>query len=128
MEKRIMFIEHKTNKNHKGDAWIGLVNFSKSGQTIYFNEMAFKKIKKGGIWGNYCEIESGDEYWISGIKKNGFDRHWAGSGKIKIEKKIIPQYLNLVDFDEIDEANFEIVEIQSSDITKFHKIENSKEE
>jgi len=36
---------------------------------------------------NYYDLENRESYWISGVKKNGEDRHWAGGGKIKIEKK-----------------------------------------
>ncbi len=106
MQPRIMYIEHKTNQNDKGEAWIGKAEFSKTGQTVYFNNQAFKKLKSGGISGNHYDLETGDEYWISGVKKNGYDRHWAGSGKIKIDKKIIDEYLSMVDFEIIDELNF----------------------
>ena len=48
--------------------------------------------------------------------------------KIKIERKIISQYLNLVDFEEIDPINFEIVEIPSTETIKFYELENLKKE
>jgi len=72
-------------------------------------------------------LETHDEYWTSGVKKNGQDRHWAGSGKIRIEKQIIQEYLSLVDFEIIDESHFEIAEIQRTDNTRFNKIENNLE-
>ncbi len=124
MQPRIMYIEHKTEQNDKGEAWIGKVEFSKTGQTIYFNNQSFKRLKSGGISGNYYDLETGDEYWISGVKRNGQDRHWAGGGKVNIEKKIIEEYLALVDFDEIDKLIFEIVTIPKTDKTKFERIEN----
>ena len=85
MQSKIMYVEHKTDQNDKGVAWIGKVEFSKSGQTVYFNNQAFKKLKSGGISGNHYDLETHDEYWISGVKRNGQDRHWAGGGRIKIE-------------------------------------------
>lgn len=124
MESRIMYIEHKTLQNDKGIAWIGRVEFSKSGQTVYFNNQAFKKLKNGGIAGNYYDIVSGDEYWISGIKKNGQDRHWAGSGKIKIDEQIINEYLSMVNFEILDDRNFEIVSIPITNKSIFNSIEN----
>lgn len=119
-----MYIEHKSFQNDKGDAWIGKVEFSKSGQTVYFNNQALKKMKSGGIAGNHYDIETGDEYWISGVKKNGQDRHWAGGGKIKIDRSVVDEYLTLVDFSIMDDTNFEIMDIPITDKARFDKIEN----
>jgi len=126
MKPQIKYVEHKTHQNDQGEAWIGSVMFSKTGQTVYFNNLALKKLKTGGVAGNYYDLERGDEYWISGIKRNGQDRHWAGGGKIKIDKEIIDEYLSLVEFDFIDKNNFEIVSIPKTDKTKFNRIENRK--
>lgn len=79
----IRYIELKTGYNDNGPAWIGNVKESKSGKTIYFNDHAFQKYH--GVFSNYIDIETGDEYWISRVKKNGEDRYWAGSGKITIK-------------------------------------------
>ncbi len=76
-----MYIENKTN----GTAIIGWVTFSKTGQTVYYKDKKFKRLKGGGVAGNhYCE-ETSDEYWISGIKKTGSNAHWAESVKIEID-------------------------------------------
>lgn len=124
MKEQIMYIEHKTNQNDNGSAWIGKVEFSKSGQTIYFNNQAFKKLKAGGINSNYYDLVTGEEYWISGVKKNGQDRHRVGSGKVKIDIEIIDEYLTLVDFETISESKFEFVDIPKTDKTIIEKIEN----
>lgn len=121
-----MYIEHKTDQSDRGNAWIGKVEFSKTGQTVYFNGKAFKKIIRGGIYGNFYDSETGDEYWISGIKKNGQDRHWAGGGKIMVDKEIVEEYLELVNFSILDEQNFELVDIEPTDKQKFAEIENQK--
>ena len=126
MKRRIMYIEQKTNQNNRGQAWIGKVEFSKSGQTVYFNGKAFKRLKSGGASGNHYDLESGDEYWISGVKRNGLDRHWAGGGRIMIDLSIVQEYLNLVDFDIVHENNFELVDILPTDKQKFSEIENEK--
>lgn len=106
----IKYIELKTGYNGNGPAWIGKVKISRSGNTIYFNNHAFEKCN--GISGNFIDIESGDEYWISGVKKNGEDRHWAGSGKIIIDSKIIPEYLEIVGDKEINKTKFIIEDIE----------------
>ena len=127
MKSQIKYIELKTGFSDNGPAWIATVEFSKSGQTIYFNNSALKKLKRPGIFANYFDIKTGDEYWISGVKKNGQDRHWAGSGKIMIDKDIIDDYLSLVDFDIIEKKYFEIINVNKNiDKLEFENIENAK--
>ena len=106
----IRYIELKTGYNDNGPAWIGKVKESKSGKTIYFNDHAFQKYH--GAFSNYIDIETGDEYWISRVKKNGEDRHWAGSGKITIDRKVIDEYLDIVHADKLDESKFIITDIE----------------
>ena len=125
-----MYIEHKTDQNDRGKAWIGEVEFSKSGKTIYFNGFALKKMTGTAYayseFSNYYDLENRESYWISGIKKNGQDRHWAGGGKIMIDRKIVNDYLEMVDFDILDENNFELVDILPTDKQKFTELENEK--
>ncbi len=46
--------------------------------------------------------------------------------KIMIDRNIVDEYLELLDFDIIDENNFELVEIKPTDKRKFTKLENEK--
>lgn len=128
MESAIRYIELKTGFSDRGPAWIGKVEFSKSKQTIYFNGKAFKKMTGTGFayseYANYYDLEEAQGYWISGIKKNGQDRHWAGGGKIKIDRKIVNEYLALVDFDTLDPNKYELVDILPTDKSKFNDLEN----
>lgn len=125
MKPKVMYIENKFC-NHSGPAWIGSVEFSKSGQTVYFNNKALKKLKVPGISGNYFDIETGEEYWVSGVKKNGQDRHWAGGGKIMLDKKSVSEYLKLVDFTVLDENHFEFVDFDKTDKARFNELENEE--
>ena len=81
---RMMYVEQKTDGPRsladRVPAAVGEVSFSKSGRTAYFNGKAFHRVK--GICGNYQCVEDGDEYWISGVKTRGTNRHWAGGGPI----------------------------------------------
>ena len=88
-----MYVELKTGYNDNGPAWIGKASFSKTGRTIYFNGQAFQG---GRIGGKHYEMASRDMYWMSGVKKDGSDRHWTGSSKIKIDKTVISEYLEIV--------------------------------
>ena len=123
MQKNILYIELKTGYNDDSTAWVGLVDYSKTGRTAYFNGKAFKR--GHGTNGNYFDIETGDEYWISGIKNDGSNRHWAGSGKIRIEKQAIEEYLQLTNNKILDKKKFIVIEnCQKTDKHKFEEIEN----
>jgi hypothetical protein len=126
MRPELKYIELKSGFVDNGPAWIGMAEFSKSGRTVYFNGKALKNSNAQGIAGNYYDIENGDEYWISGIKKNGTDRHWAGGGKIMIDRNVVEEYLSLVDFNMLDKTRFEVTDIIATDKQKFAEIENEK--
>lgn len=127
MKSKIMYIENKSYGHH-GPAWIGLVEFSKSGQTVYFNNKALKKLKNPGISANHFDIETGEEYWVSGVKKNGQDRHWCGGGKIMLDKNSVHEYLKLVDFTVLDENHFIMSEFEKTDKERFSALENKETE
>ena len=108
-------------------AWISHVTFSKSGRTIYFNGKSLKRSIHGGISGNYYELGSGDEYWVSGVKKTGTNRHWAGSGKIQLDVKVVGEFLKYIRQEVVDAKNYEIcTNIQPTDPKDFVEIENEK--
>ncbi|SFA99211.1 hypothetical protein SAMN05216249_106115 [Acetitomaculum ruminis DSM 5522] len=116
----IRYIELKTGFNDNGPAWIGNIKESKSGKTIYFNDHAFQKYH--GVYSNYIDIETNDEYWISRVKKNGEDRHWAGNGKITIDRKVVDEYLAIVNADKLDDSKYIIADIE--DIFPIERISN----
>lgn len=111
MKSDIVYVEIKTGTNHNGKAWIGKCFFSKSRQTIYFNG---KVLQKGqGISSNYFDIENGNGYWISGVKKNGEDRHKFGNGLIEIDEIIIADYLKIIGETELQKNKFKIVNLNN---------------
>ena len=119
----LKYIELKSDQNDKGPAWIARVTLSKSGNTVYFNGMALKR--RGGISGNHVDIESGNEYWVSGVKKDGSDRHWAGSGRIAIEESAVPEYLSIVGKSTLDRTRLETIsDLPETDIQRLYKLEN----
>ncbi len=109
MTKLLRYVERCTGASHNGDAWIGYAETSKSGRTVYFNGRAFGRATGGGVSGNHYDVESGEEYWISGVKKRGTNRHWAGSGPIRIESIAVAEYLDLTGSSEIDTNVLEVV-------------------
>ncbi len=111
MKSEIVYVENKTEANHNGKAWIGKCFFSKTKQTIYFNGNIYKKGK--GISSNYFDLETGINYWISGVKKNGDDRHKSGKGVIEIDASIIEEYLNIIGEKELQKNKFKIAELNN---------------
>lgn len=121
----LRYIELKSGFGNRGPAWIGRVTLSRSKTTVYFNGHALKRAKGGGVSGNYFDIESGEEYWVSGVKKNGQDRHWAGSGLVLVEASAVEEYLALRNLKDLDPTCYEITDsIVQTDIAKFREIEN----
>lgn len=106
----IKYIELKTGWSDDGPAWIGHVKESRSGSTLYFNDHAFQRCR--GMAGNYVDIETGEVYWISGVKKNGEDRHWAGHGKVSIDRRLVYEYCAITGQKELDPQKFDIVDIE----------------
>lgn len=82
-----LYIERKTQDgrflNDKGPAVIADVTFSKTGKTIYYKGLELKRPasnEQSCIYGNYYDAASeyADEFWVSGVKKRGSNRHpWA---------------------------------------------------
>lgn len=126
MIQDLMYIELKTGYSDDGPAWIGYVKTSKTKKTIYFNDHAFQKYNSN--YANYIDIENGDEYWISGLKKKESNRHWAGHGKILIDRRAVDEYLTLIDEKELPPNLFGIIDIEDRfPVERIKKLLNDKE-
>ncbi len=93
--RRLMYIENKDGHLYGSDARIGWVTFSKTGKSIYYRDKKFKRISGGGVAGNYYDTETEQEYWISGIKKNGCNSHWAEKVKIEVDEDALEEFNNI---------------------------------
>jgi hypothetical protein len=91
-KQRIMYIECKTGREDRGGARVGRVSFSKTGRTIYYHGLVLRSLRGSGVSGNYKDVNTGLEYWVSGPKKNGKDRHWAGGGPVRIDPDVADEY------------------------------------
>lgn len=127
--KTLKYIELKSGYSDNGPAWIGYVSMSKSGRTIYFNGRGMMKLKgqrRGESGGNYIDMETGESYWISGVKKNGEDRHWAGSGKVLVEAVALTDYLMTIRAKALDKKLYEVTNsILQTDIERLSKLANA---
>ncbi|PHR55094.1 MAG: 1-deoxy-D-xylulose-5-phosphate synthase [Robiginitomaculum sp.] len=95
LKSRIMYIECKEGEEN-GVANIGRVFFSKTGKTIYYDNKKFHSSKGRGIYGNYRDVDTGDEYWISGPKKDRNDRLFGGQKDVIIDNDIADEYFQLI--------------------------------
>ncbi|WP_193510780.1 hypothetical protein [Christiangramia fulva] len=129
MRKELKYIELKSGYSDNGPAWIGFVSFSKSGKTLYFDGKGFQSLDGTGIQGNYFDLETGDEYWISGVKKDMSDRHRFGSGNILVEKRSLSEYLKIIGQDDLPKSGYELVEVDIEKPTdKINNLENASVE
>ena len=127
MIKDLMYIELKTGYHDDGPAWIGYVKTSKSYKTIYFNNHAFQKFNSGNA--NYEDIENGDEYWISGIKKNESNRHWAGHGKIMVDRRAVNELTEIKGLTALPTDVYEIIDIEDNfPVERINRLLNEKEQ
>jgi len=86
-----MYIESKADRP-TGPARIGRVSFSKTGRTIYYNGRSFHSLKGCGFKANCFEVESGDEYWISGPHRDGGDQLYDTSIPVEIDEDAREEY------------------------------------
>ncbi|MES2849009.1 MAG: 1-deoxy-D-xylulose-5-phosphate synthase [Bacteroidota bacterium] len=91
MQTRIMYIEFKGD-GLTGNARIGRVKFSKSGQSIHYRGKTFQTLSGRGFKANYFDVETGEEYWISGCKKDGTDRLYGERLPIHIDEDVRIEY------------------------------------
>ena len=127
--KILRYIELKSGHTDKGPAWIAYVTQSKSGRTLYFNGRGLMKLKgqrRGESGGNYRDMETGESLWVSGVKKNGKDRHRAGSGIVLIEAAAVLDYLTTIKAKALDTSRYEVTNsIVQTDIERLSHLANA---
>lgn len=122
MKRELKYIELKSGYSDNGPAWVGYVEFSKSGKTVYFDNKAFNGNGHGGCQ----DIETGDIYWITGIKKNGNNRHVFGRGVIQIDEDAIEDYEFITGTNVRQNKNFKVENSKPTDKLRFERILNEK--
>lgn len=97
-KSRVMYIEDKSS-GLEGGARIGRVYFSKTGKTLYYKGRRFQSLKGMGFKANYIDIDNGDEFWISGTKKDRNDRLYGGQLGVEIDEDVKDEYFKLINGD-----------------------------
>lgn len=91
MAERIMYIQLKTGYDtDRGPAWISRVRFSKSWRTAYFRDLALRHAS-GLFDANFVDPETGDEYWVSGPKRDRTDGRYS-SEQPSVDADVIGEY------------------------------------
>ena len=90
--RKVLYGENKDGDIDRVEGRIGWVTLSQSGKSIYYRDRALKKAIGGDIRGNFNDENTGEEYWVSGIKLRGSNRHWAKPVAIEIEDDAQEEY------------------------------------
>jgi hypothetical protein len=88
---RIIWIENKSaGDGLLGPVRIGRVTSSKSGSTLYYNGRSFRSLRGQGYKANYVDTETGEEYWISGCRRDGMDALY--NTNVQIDNDVREEY------------------------------------
>ena len=85
---RIMWIEAKVD-GLSGPARIGRVTPAR-GRGVRYGDKRFQTLRGSGFKANYYDVETGDEYWISGCHKDGRDALYSTT--VEIDEDVREEY------------------------------------
>jgi hypothetical protein len=75
-----------------GNARIGRVTFSRTGATLHYGGKSFQSLKGSGFKANYFDVETGEQYWISGPRRDGTDRLYKSDWPVEIDEDVREEY------------------------------------
>ena len=87
---RIMWVERKGSGGLVGPARIGRVLPSRTGQSLHYDGQTFHTLRGRGFKANYYDVGTGEEYWISGCRKDGMDALY--STDVEIDEDVREEY------------------------------------
>jgi len=77
MPDRIMFVQLKTGHDiDQGPAWISVVSFNRSWKTVRWHTKTLKRAS-GMFDANFYDVETDEEYWISGPHRDRRDTGYS---------------------------------------------------
>jgi hypothetical protein len=92
LSRRLMYVENKNGDIDRVTARIGWVEFSKTGKTIYYRGRELASIGGSGVRGNFLDVASRDEYWVTGVKRRGSNTHWAEKVSVEIDADAVDAF------------------------------------
>ena len=76
----------------EGPARVGRTTFSRTGATLHYGGKSFQSLKGSGFKANYFDVESGEQYWISGPRRDGQDRLYGAGLPVEIDEDVREEY------------------------------------
>jgi hypothetical protein len=73
--RRVLYVENKDGDLDGARARIGWVTFARSGLGVRYRGRLLLRLHGGGVRGNFVDEATGEEFWISGVKRAGSNRH-----------------------------------------------------
>jgi hypothetical protein len=92
LERRLMYVENKEGDLDGARARIGWVTFSKSGKSVRYRGRSLARSGGQGVLGNYYDEATGEEFWVSGVKRDGSNTHPNGSVTVVIDEDAAEAY------------------------------------
>ena len=93
-KRRLMYVANKDGKIDGVDARIGWVTFSKSRKSVYYRGREL--VRANGVSGNFLDVNTREEFWVSGIKKRGSNVHCAEPASVKIDEDALEEYKAII--------------------------------
>jgi hypothetical protein len=90
-----MYIENKQGLIDGMRARVGWVEFSKTGRTVYYRGRSLLAIGGRGVVGNFVDLETNEEYWVSGVNRCGSNAHPAESVLPVVDEDAREEYRRL---------------------------------
>ncbi|MFB9520196.1 MULTISPECIES: hypothetical protein [Streptomyces] len=96
MPRRIVFVQLKTGHDtDRGPSWIGWADFSTTWRTASFHGRTLRRAA-GGSGANFYDTVSGEEFWVSGPKRDRTDTRY-GPRTTRIEPDAADAYRAFLD-------------------------------
>lgn len=93
--RKVMYVENKDGLIDGIAARAGWVEFSKTGRTVYYRGLSLAAVKGGGVRGNFICEETGQEFWVSGIKKRGSNAHPSETVSFAVDEDAKEEYARI---------------------------------
>jgi hypothetical protein len=68
------------------------VTFSKTYKRVYYRDQVFQRLPYPGFKANHYDVATGEEYWISGPKKEGGDRLYGERVPVEVDEDVRDEY------------------------------------
>ena len=86
LHTRIMYVERGGGLSFAGR--IGHVRLSKTGRTLYYAGITLRSLNGSGYKTNHFDVATGEEYWVSGPRKDGNDPLYPGVVEVDDDARV----------------------------------------